>query len=248
MGRRFGRLLLAACALAFVSPGFAWAAPADAQAEAAPHPRAVEITLLVIPKDLMEEVGVRGAKRGFFLAVETDPKAQEMERNYPGLWVAIWSAVEPELHTYMADEHPRFVNMVASLYSSRFTPAELDALYRFYTTPTGRKAIAQMRRGMIPDAMVAEAVRTGTISEASLQTEMTSRTKTAVDALTAADEPAIRTAMRAVPITKIEDLNKDLMQAMLQWANQPRPQLDARLQELMAPVVERYLREHPAKH
>ena len=241
-------LLLALMALAPL-PAEAAAQPSapPPQAAEAPHPRAVAMALLFIPRALIEEVAVRGGKRGFYASIGADADGKEMEQTYPGITAALWAAAEPEVRRAMAEQHPQYVNLIASIYSSRLTPAELEALFQFYSTPTGRKMLAQIQRGMAPDAMIEDALRTGQLSESAMRAATEAESRKFIATLTAEDRAVIVGVMRAVPMTKMERLNAELIQSLLQWVDKTTAQLRTRLEPIYRSAAERYIRDHPAK-
>jgi hypothetical protein len=218
------------------------------QAAEAPHPRAVAMALLFIPRTLLEEVAVRGGKRGFFASMSKGAGGRELEQRYPGITAALWAAAEPEVRRAMVEEHPQYLDRIASVYSSRLTPAELEALYQFYSTPTGRKMLGQIHRGMAPDAMMEEVLRTGELSPTAMQAAVAAESRKFIATLTMEDRAAILGVMRSVPKAKMERLNADLIESLLQWVDKTTEQLSARLQPRIMRVAELYMREHPPKN
>lgn len=243
-------LLAAACLIAIPGLASAQAAPAApaAPAQAAtPSPQALAMAQLFMPEELMEKVALRGAVRGMAAAARNDPAAREMEEKYPGISAAIWSAVEPEFRRFAREEHPNYLIVIASIYSSNLTPRELDALLALYSTPTGQKIIDQLHRAMLPDEVVAETVRTGEMPETAMRSAMAAQARKVYDSLTAEDRAVIVAAMRSIPMEKVQRVNSELTQAVMQWASKPRPELDERIRQLVEPVVQRFVKEHPAR-
>jgi len=249
MDRALRSLLLVILAFASFASGAEAQSPAPPpQAAEAPQPRAVAMALLFIPKALLEKVAVRGGKRGFYASMAADAGGREMEQTYPGITAALWAAAEPEVRRAMTEQHPQYVDLIASIYSSRLTPAELEALLQFYSTPTGRKILDQIQRGMVPDAIYEEALRTGQLSQTAMQAAIDAESRKFSATLTPEDRAAIVGVMRAVPMAKMERLNAELIQSLLQWVDKTTAQLRARLEPIYGSAAERYMRDHPPKN
>jgi hypothetical protein len=177
-------------------------------------------------------------------------EAAEAESALPGISAALWPVLEPEIRQFTRDEHPGYLNMVASFYTSRFTPDELKALHALYASPTGTKIIGALYGSARPDALVEEMIRSpeAPISQSATSEAISQMTDRLVGLITEEDQPALLAALRVVPQAKLDRANRDLTQLVVQWLNKPTPELDARLDVLMEKAVARYMADHPPKH
>lgn len=239
---------------------FAIAAPAAAAApehasqaatnEVAPHPDALEIAGLMLPVETAVEASVRVGKQAFFDMFRQNAEATEMERELPGIAAALWPALEPELRQFTREEHPGFLNTVATFYTSRFTPDELKALHTLYASPTGKKMIGAVYRNAVSNAIVEEMIQSpgAPVSQTAAREAIRQETGKLVDLLTNEDEARIQAAFRVIPMAKLERANGELAEVMVQWLNRPSPELDARLDAVMGKAMARYIAEHPPKN
>jgi hypothetical protein len=242
-------LLIAVGALT-AAPAAAQTAPARAPPVAvAPHPRALEIAELMLPMDQVVDAAARVARRGYFMAFESNENLAALGRSYPGMAEALWPLFEAEVRKGTAEEHPAYMNLVASFYSSRFTPSELEALRDFYSGPTGLKMIGSMYRTARFDAVVDNIVRSpdAPISQSSLDEAKRVEAGRLVESFTAEDRARLMALARSVPKEKMDRANAELGPVILAWMNRPTPELDARFEKVLGSAMDRYIAEHPAK-
>ena len=243
-------VLLAAFALA--SPATAIAPESDPQPDTklvAPHPEALAIAGLMLPLETAVDASARVAKQAFFEMFKKNAEMAELESEMPDISAALWSVLEPEIRRFTREEHPGYLNMVASFYTSRFTPDELGALHAFYATPTGKKIISALYRDAGSSAIVEEMIQSpGTpVSEAAAKETMREESDRLVGIFTKEDEASIQTALRIVPMAKLERANAELIELVVQWMNKPTPELDARIDAVMEKAMTRYMAKHPPK-
>ena len=223
--------------------------PGPESAAAAPHPHASAIAEIMIPLDKAVEAAVAVGKRAFFEMFRSNPEIAEMEQSFPGIAAALWPEIEPELRRATIEGHPAYMNMVASFYSARFTPAELEALRTLYSTPTGKKLIGAIHGDRGSNAIVDEVVRNpdAPVSQGAAEEAIRAKTDRLATLLTREDEAPILAALRVIPEAKMTRVNAELVKLLVDWMNRPTPELDARLQAVMERTMERYLEEHPPK-
>jgi hypothetical protein len=243
-------VLLAASALA--APAAAAAPEPSNQAPAnavLPHPDALAIAGLMLPVEAAVEASVRIGKQAFLQMFKSNPEIAELESALPGISDALWPALEPEIRRFTKEEHPGYLNMVASFYTSRFTPDELKALHTLYATPTGTKIINAMYSDARPGPMIEEMIRApdAQVSVAAANETMREQTGRLVQLLTKEDQAPIQAALQVVPLAKLERANAALSELVVQWLNRPTPELDARVDAAMEKAMTRYMAEHPPK-
>jgi hypothetical protein len=223
--------------------------PGPESAAAAPHPHASAIAEIMLPLDKTVEAAIATGKRAFFEMFRSNPEIAEMEQSFPGIAAALWPEIEPELRRATIEGHPAYMNMVASFYSARFTPAELEALRTLYSTPTGAKMMGSIHGDTGPNAIVDEVIRNpdAPVSHGAAEEMIRAKTERMVALLTEEDEAPLLAALRVVPEAKMIRANADLVKLLVEWMNKPTPELDARLQAIMEKTVERFLAEQPPK-
>lgn len=134
--------------LTFVSAGVAVlmvvGSPIHAQLAASLPPAAAEqasataLAELVSPGDLLIPMEVELARQGLSLGFQSEPEGKQLVQEHPGIVNVLWAAIEPEVRKSAVEEQPRFIAELAKIYTDRLTPAEIEALRKFYSTATGR--------------------------------------------------------------------------------------------------------------
>lgn len=160
------RLNPIALALACTAPGSATAvnaaAPSAATPALAPAPipdNALRLSRLLNPSGKLIDVAMRGFDVGVHAALQNNPEDAAIYDRNPGLLDAIVAAGKPIVRRHVEAAVPVHQRKFAEFYARKFSPAEIEQLLAFYSTPTGKKVIEGMYAGA-DLGKIAEAVGT----------------------------------------------------------------------------------------
>src|SRR5262245_24899214 len=97
-------------ALAAPAPAPVAAPPQVQSARAASITKATAAALArtVAPGDLMIPFELDQARKAILGLPEMDEGAKQLETDYPGLWAAVWAAMEPEMRRWVEADYPGF--------------------------------------------------------------------------------------------------------------------------------------------
>jgi hypothetical protein len=241
-------LFLAAAALA---------APAIAQSPSAPaaapvneiSPEALELAKLVEPAGESTTLALNAAKTGFFQVLKGSPDSAAMEAEYPGIYQAVWEAMEPLMRETLTADTPKLWTKLARLYTQRLTPSEIAGLRRFYSTPVGQKMIRAMSQqaDLAPIIESASKSTNYTVSAEAFDKTRASGIEAAVDTITPADHAALEDLAQSIPLPKLTALGPDVQRITLAWMNEPDPDLDARIEKVVEERMIRFMAEADKK-
>lgn len=239
------KTLSSAFALLIVAAPPAHAQPAPVSVTTENNKRlAIALAQAVAPPDLLLPLEVALARKGFAMGFEADPEAKELRKNYPELLDAVWKALEPEVRRASAEDQPKFHAELAKIYIARLSSAEMEGLRRFYLTPTGQKLMRKLYGSIDPSPIVAEAVKSQSISEQAMTAAKNAAQAEALAALAPEDFAALEELARTISMAKLHSLGQETQQATLKWINQEDPELDARIEKILADAVEKHIAEH----
>ncbi len=240
MIRAAATLLLAAAA---VAPSAALAQSAPITATADPTRRALGYELA---KLLNPEAPVMAALEAAFgdslpEMLLADPEMKEMEARYPGIVKAMADAMRPILLRYLRESMPELWDRMAVVYSE-LSEADLRAVIGFYRTPTGTRIIELMtsdaQLGPMLQELMADEDDTTTGQELSAAARQAATA--AVGKMTQA-QIAEAARFAATPAgRRAVALQPRMAAVMADWSNRPSPEVQAELEAVLIPVVERF--------
>jgi uncharacterized protein DUF2059 len=228
------------------------AAPPQSPVQATPAAPATKATAAalaraVAPGDLMIPYELEQAHRAIVGLPPIDEDAKALEGEYPGIWAAVWAAIEPEMRQWVEADYPGFWAALEQMYVARLTEPEAQALLTFYRSATGRKLIRGMIENfdampMVKDVVAApdSAVTAETLNQATRAAQ-----SRAVAQIGREDVGELMILIHYVPMEKFRAIGAETQQITLDWVNKPDPEGDKRLQRLMEDAIQRYKTAHP---
>lgn len=233
-------VLFASFALVLPVGVLAHAQESDASQVKRDEEAALDLARLVRPLD-SAEIEVRNAKVAFYAEGREDQDLKALEADYPGILDAMWEACEPILRRYSEQEDPALIARLSDLYVARLTRSEIDALIRFYSTPTGEKLV----RTMYESADYRPILRASLDDRATTAEDIGEVQKNArgavLKSVTEADHAALEDLGRSISLTKANALGAEVRQLMASWMNEPDSEMDAAIEAALLPAMEDYM-------
>ena len=242
--------LVIALAAAAPAPAAAPAAQVPVQtASAVPATKATAAALAraVAPGDLMIPYELEQAHRAIVGLPQIDEDAKALESEYPGIWAAVWTAIEPEMHQWVEADYPGFWAALEQMYMARLTEPEAQALLTFYRSPTGQKLIRGMIENFDAMPMVKDVVASPSeaVTAESMNRATDAARSKAVATIGREDTGELLILMGHIDMAKFRAIGAETQQITLDWVNKPNPEGDKRLQRLMEDAIQRYKAAHP---
>jgi hypothetical protein len=132
------------------------AQPTAHAVESIPIPEsALRLARLIYPQDKVLEVRIKLYDAGVAASLKDDPGKAAWFSKYPGLLDIGISAGRAVLEKHIIASAPQRQDGFARFYAKNFSPAEIDQLISFYSSPTGSKLISGMYAGTNAAQMVA---------------------------------------------------------------------------------------------
>ncbi|MDP9422007.1 MAG: DUF2059 domain-containing protein [Pseudomonadota bacterium] len=212
-------------------------------ATAAALARAVTPSDVVIPAEL-EEV------RKAILSIPTlDEDAKQLEQEYPGLYAAVWTAVEPEMRRQIEVDRPGFWAKLEQLYLARLTEREAQGLLAFFQSATGQKLIRNMYGSIDASPLFAELAKSdkATIGAPQIQAVTDAAKAKAVGQMGPEDESSLVTLAAAMDLKKFQEIGAETQKISVDWANREDPEGEEKIAKIMETAMERYMDAHPPK-
>ena len=240
-------LFLAAAALA--APAYAQAPAAASPTAQEPSAEALALAQLIEPGGESVSVAVVAAKNGFMKLLSEDADARSLEEDYPGIYEAAWTAIEPVIRSSVEADTPKLWDKLARLYTARLTPQEIAGLRRFYSTPTGRKLLRTMQENadLMPIMQAAAESATSVVSAEAMQKAQAPGRAAAVRTLTPEDDAAVKQLSQSISLPKLYAIGAEVQRVTLAWMNEPDPELDARIEKVVEKEMTRFMAEADAK-
>ena len=234
---------LAAPAAAQPSP------PPDAPVAQGVSADALALARLVEPAGESNVAALAAVKASFLQMLTSDPDAAALEADYPGIYAAVWDAMEPLMRESIDADTPKLWDKLARLYSERLSPTEIAALHRFYSSPTGRKMVQTVNE-KANIAPLIEAMANSPDAEISAEVfrkaQAPGRAAAAAD-VTAEGEEALKELARSVPLPKLYRVGLEVQRITLAWMNEPDPELDARVDKVIEDRMASFMAAADAK-
>jgi hypothetical protein len=243
-----GLLLAAASVQTLAQPAPAAPQPAGASPKVS-QDTAAALARTVAPVEPMLRAEIEQARKAILALPTLDNDAKELERDYPGLYAALWTAVEPDMKRSAEASYPGYWAALEQLYLARLTEGEAQAVMTYFKSPGGQKLIRTMYGGFDSAPMVAEMTKSNdyTVNEQQLKEATDAAKAKAVQQITDDDKADLWILMASIDLQKFKAIGAETQRVTLDWVNRPDPEGEARMQKLMEQAMQRYMAEHPPK-
>jgi hypothetical protein len=199
--------------------------------------------MVLNPTDKLLDSGMRAFDAGAQIALKKNPDEAAVYAKNPGLLEAILAAGRPIARKHLAASIPLNQQRYARLYAENFTPAEIDQLIAFYTTPTGVKVVAALYSGITLENLIE---RTDDKGELHLTPNMVGETTHAAvaglpDQLDAEDWKTLLIFMGTPAHAKLRQLAPEFNRIAAEIGNSDDPEMDAEMNKAVEATVKAYL-------
>ena len=242
--------LAAALALAAPASPAAPAPNSPAQASVAvSKATAATLARTVAPADITIALEVDHARKAILALPTIDEDARELEAEFPGIYAAMWAAIEPEVRRSTEAESPSYWAALENMYLARLSAQEAQAVLAFFRSATGQKLLRGMYGAMDTGPMLAEMVKTdsATIDAKQMQSAVDAAKAKAVGQLGPEDEASLLTLVASMDLGKFRALGAETQKITLDWVNKEDREGEEKLGKLMQDAMEQYMAAHPAK-
>lgn len=182
-------------------------------------------------------------KGAFAEELAKNPDIAQLETEYPGITAAMIDAARPLIERLIVKSLPDLWNVMADIYASAMTVAEIEQARAYYESPPGRRflelTIASM--DLRPFASRIAADPESGISTSDLRGLQVSGVVSAVARLTPAERAALLEFSKTPAFARIRVINPRISQAVVTWSNARNPQADAEVEQVMAQAIERFV-------
>lgn len=203
---------------------------------------AMQLSRLLNPSDRILAASDRAFAEGFQAALAQDKASQATFSEHPKLLEAILAGASPVVRKHVSASVPALQEKSARFYAGRFTTAEIDQLIAFYGSPTGSKFIEGMYSGL-DMTKVAEAMGPDgkdPIPADALKGALASAALGALPSFDLADWKRFTEFTRMPVFAKVRAATPDMVKLMTEIANEPSPELDAEIEQVVGRVIEDY--------
>jgi hypothetical protein len=237
------RTIAAALALILASSSSPGAAAAETGTKAELPSNAMDLSLVLNPKDAMLDLSERAFDAGFTSGAKSDAKAAALFSDNPGLMDKILTATHPVVRKHMAKTIPSMQRRFAIFYGQRFTSSEIDELLGFYRSRAGAKLVAGMYAGADMDSLVGSlgSDGKGVVTAEDMRSFNHSTTKRILPVFTDADRKAILDFMDQAAFAKLTKVLPDFQKLLADVANEPP---SAAMEADIESTVERAMEEY----
>ena len=172
-------------------------------------------------------------------AILADPNVAAMERQYPGIVADMIAAMKPLMITYMRGELPSLWEPLAALYATHLSEADLHEVIAFYSSPTGARIIAFMEQSVDYEPMLREMAASGdyALSDAAMDNAEAASVEQLPGQLSPGEMAAVVRFTNTPAGRRFVALLEQSKAIVSQWAAEPTPELDARLEAAVMAVI-----------
>lgn len=236
------RYLIFGLAMLAVAPAANAGAAPPAGAQAPQPANAMRLSLMLNPEDKILEASDHAFKTGFKAALANDRDTAAMFDEHPKLLDAIFDAAVPIVRKHVSADVPGLQQKCARFYADKFTAAEIDQLILFYGSPTGAKLVAGMYAGLDMTKIIEAVGPEGTdpVSHDAMRGMISSTAMRILPAFNADDRKSFLAFMKTPVFLKVRAATPDMIKLMTEIANQPDPELDAEIEQVISRVVADY--------
>jgi hypothetical protein len=210
---------------------------------------AAALARTIAPMDVMLPLEIEQARKMILALPTMDEDAKQLEQEYPGLYAAVWTAVEPEMRRQTEADYPSFWTMLEDLYIRRLTEQEAQAVLAFFKSPTGQKLMRSMYGSLDATPWLAEMVKSesSTVSAEQMQGAINAAKAKAVQQIGPEDEPNLSALAAKISLEEFRSLGAETQKLTLDWVNKEDPEGEEKIAKIMEAAMERYMDAHPPK-
>ena len=241
-----GLLLTALSGPVLAQPAPATSPRAEASQSVTPA-TAAALARVVAPLDIGAAAELEQARKVIMTLPTIDEDARQLEQEYPGIYTALWAAVEPEMRRMTEADYPNFWTALEQLYLARLSENEAQAMMRFYKSATGQKLLRKMYGSVDATPIFAEMVKSdsNTVDEKQMKAAVDAAKAKAVAEIGEEDHADLWILMMSVDLKKFQALGAETQKITLDWVNKEDPEGDARIGQIMEEAMLQYMDAHP---
>jgi hypothetical protein len=210
---------------------------------------AATLARTVAPADITIALEVDHARKAILALPTIDEDARQLEAEFPGIYAAMWAAIEPEVRRSTEADYPSYWAALENMYLARLSEQEAQAVLAFFRSATGQKLLRGMYGAMDTGPMLAEMVKTdsATIDAKQMQSAVDAAKAKAVGQLGPEDEASLLTLVASMDLGKFRALGAETQKITLDWVNKEDPEGEEKLGKLMQDAMAKYMAAHPSK-
>lgn len=169
-----------------------------------------------------------------------DPEMQGLEKDYPGITAKLLDAAAPMLRDETLKGLPRLWDQLGALYAARLSAAELGEVIAFYSGGIKTRIMAASNGALDTSGLVKEAIESddGMIRQDSVMSTVTRGAKDVLAKLSPADREALARFGTTPAGRRFNALMPEALAIATAWANEPNPEIDAKLAKLMSDMLD----------
>lgn len=180
-------------------------------------------------------------------AMRQVPTYQALEKQYPGIIMAIVDGSRPIIEAETQKEAPKLIDQLGALYARYLTDAELDVVLEFYQSPTGHWLIMTIASGS--DGAVAMQKLMNDPEAPMAATDITNSTIKAsipniISGMTPERMKSVMAFMSTKAGRKIKALQPQSAEISADWANEMKASAQQEVATAMIGIAQKYIAEH----
>ena len=241
--------LLVALAAPLPGPTAAQAAASTTVEAPATAATAAALARTVAPAELMISLEVEVARKAILSLPTLDADAKALEVKYPGIWQAVWNAVEPKMRQSVETDFPSFWSRLEEIYLSRLTENEAQGILAFYRSSTGQKMLRATLTGFDAAPLIADLVKSedSTITAEQMESAARRARLKGLQTIGPADEEQFTRLTKSVSLDKFRAIGAETQKLTAEWVNKDDPEGEAELQTLMEAAMEEHMSNRAAR-
>jgi hypothetical protein len=210
---------------------------------------AAALARAVAPLETMLPLEMEQARKAIIALPTLDDDARQLEQDFPGIYAALWTAVEPEMRRTTEASYPGYWAALEQMYQARLTENEAQAVLKFFKSPGGQKLIRTMYGSFDTAPMVAEMASSNnyTVNETQMKAATDAAKAKAVRQISDDDKADLLVLMASIDLAKFRAIGAETQKVTLAWVNREDPEGEAGLQKFMEQAMQGYMAAHPPK-
>jgi hypothetical protein len=208
---------------------------------------AIELAEVLAPDNSVEEQVDSMLKQLFDQLFASDPDFIELEKDYPGLRVAISERARPVLIKSALRIMPLYRAELAKLYGDNLTTAEMREATAFFRSPEMLALTTSVRRNIKFRRTTASAIGDRNISEADVKGDIRSSATEIMAELNPQQRARISAFMSSPLGRKVTALNPQKLALNTKWFNYSTPEMEKEIEVAMtAGMIDHIAKTDPA--
>jgi hypothetical protein len=210
---------------------------------------AAALARTVAPADITIALEIDQARKAILSLPAIDEDAKQLESEFPGLYAAMWAAVEPEMRRSSEADFPSYWSALEKMYGARLTEQEAQAVLTFFRSPTGQKLLRGMYAAMDTGPMFEQMIKSdsSTVGAKQMQTAVDAAKAKAVQQMGPEDEATLMALVASIDLEKFRALGAETQKITLEWVNKEDPEGEERLSKMMREAMGNYMSSHTLK-